>query len=189
MAKLELQAPVLLKNETSGPLVFQDGTEGDSVVWQGAGNAMGEDIQPVPLKFLENNNFLRILNKGVLSLYEADDEIAAQLANIIKSPALQHQAEVWNRQRTTAAETATQGIDRKANRDFVTNGCIGPDARGTGQCGAEVSVREAQLGEKPPLCPAHSSLSTQFVQTEVQDETGTGKTIWTRPTLDAPRGI
>lgn len=185
MTKLQLQAPILLQNETQGPLVFQD-NDGLDVVWQAKGDPIGADVQPVPMTFLENANFIRILNKGTLSLYEASDDIREQLEAIVSSPAMKHQATVWQRQQQNAAAEKVVVVDRQANRDFVTNKCLGPDSRGTGNCGIEVSVREVALGQKPPLCPAHAHMAPQFISTEVQAADGTGEIVWSMPRMDAP---
>lgn len=183
MTKLELQAPILLQNETQGPLVFQDGTDGADVVWQAKGDPNGADVQPVPTAFLENSNFLRVLNKGTLSLYEASDDIRKQLEKIVSSPAMRHQAQTWQRQLEAKEEKVT--VDRQLNRDFVTNKCLGPDARGVGTCDIEVPSRETAKGEKPPLCPQHAHLASQFVSTET--ESGT---VWAMPRIDArPRSL
>ena len=161
-----LSRPVLVRNTTQGPNVFHDSQSGSEVTWQGAGDVMGGDVQPVPVSFLESHDFLKALNKGSLIIEGGPDEVLEEISEYLKDPGLRAQAAA-NAQALAAQRSATlEHIENKANNDIVSVKCLGPSARGNGECGVEIPVRDIAQGEKPPLCNAHASLASQFIPVE-----------------------
>jgi len=72
-----INKPIFLQNEQAGPLVFRDDASNVEIVWQGKGDNSGNDMQAVPVSFLNNVNFLRILNRGAVTLIDADEDVRA----------------------------------------------------------------------------------------------------------------
>ena len=161
-----INKPIFLQNEQAGPLVFRDDSANVEIIWQGKGDNGGMDCQAVPVSFLNNINFLRILNRGAITLVDADDEVRAAVEAQLASPILQHQAQV-------AAEVKEQAqvtpLDRPEKNDYITIGCIGPSSRGQGNCGLEVPVREASKADSAPLCATHIHLAPQAFQFETEE--------------------
>lgn len=149
--------PLLVRNTTSGPLVFSVPKEGIALEWQAHGDPTGEDFQQVPDELIKNVNFLKNIQRGTLEVVEADDETMAALAK--QATAFQSRAQV-------AHQAAVDAIDQKADNDLVTVPCIGPSGRGTGECGEPVPVREKTKYDHPPLCSRHKSLESQYVMSE-----------------------
>jgi hypothetical protein len=166
---------VLVRNNQKGPTVFQDHATKESVEWGGKGDPMHNDVQQVPEAFLENVNFRRAVNRGILEIVEAEPEILAKFES---------QSEMWRKRIEQEEEQAKLSLNEVANRDIVQVSCIGPDSRGTGQCANPVPVAELQKGDAPPLCGSHRHLIDQFVltesATEVEADGFTPKKVWTR---------
>ena len=180
-----LQAPVLMRNTQAGPTVFRDDTSETDVTWLGAGDPMGRDVQAVPVKYLENVNFIRILSAGILEIEEASEDIREALRGQLQSPAMRHQAKLWSQQHGEAAQASVDRIERTSNNDYVTVPCIGPGSRGSGECGEPVAVRETAKDERPALCPSHVVLEPQYVMSE-SDRIVDGKAVklWTKAGID-----
>jgi len=180
-----ISKPIFLQNEQAGPLVFRDDASNVEIVWQGKGNPSGEDMQAVPVAFLNNVNFLRILNRGAVTLIDADEDVRAAVEAQLSSPILQRQAQANAEARTRAVEAALTPLDRPERNDYITIGCIGPSTRGQGTCGAEVPVRELNKGESAPLCATHAHLAPMAIQFETE-EIVDGKPVmaWSLATIE-----
>jgi hypothetical protein len=161
-----LTQPILVRNTKLGPTVFCDAKSGEEITWGGANDPMGNDVQPVSEDLLKSSEFLRSISRGTFVIESAPEDTLQALEGHLHSPALLRQAAQWNAQQADAADTALETIDHKANNDIVTVACIGPDARGAGECGEQVAVKDTAKGEKAPLCPKHAALASQYVPTE-----------------------
>lgn len=170
--------PTTVRNLQSGPTVFTDRTSDTAIEWQGKGDPSGGDIQQVPETVINNVNFMRALNNGILAIEEAEPAI---------QNALTKQAEAWQGRQDGHIQSSIDSIDQKAQNDLISVGCVGPTARGTGECGLPVPIKEKNLNDRPPLCPMHENLASQFVieDTETVVE---GKVVrkWARVVV-APR--
>lgn len=165
----------MYRNNQPGPTVLAIDPKGtDDVMWQGHGDPNGEDIQPVSEVMQGSTAFQRAVRRGVVSLVEADD-----LATI---EALDRQQASFDQRMAAGGAQAAAAIEHTTNNDMVTLPCVGPSNRGQGQCGADVTVRDAQKNERPPLCNLHGDLAPQFVP---QEDVVGGKTVktWTRVTM------
>lgn len=169
--------PVLVRNTEAGPTVFTDAHTNTQVEWQGANDPSGEDVQQVPDALIDNVNFLRAVNRGILVVEEASPAVME---------ALQRQTTSWQARRREAKEASAATIDEQANNDLVTMPCIGPSTRGTGECGESVPVRESKKFDKPALCSRHAALAPQYVFSE-SEALVDGQTTkqWTRTLMTA----
>jgi len=152
-----INKPIFLQNEQAGPLVFRDDASNVEIVWQGKGDNSGNDMQAVPVSFLNNVNFLRILNRGAVTLIDADEDVRAAVESQLASPILQRQAAAAAERKVEAAAEMAP-LDRPEKNDYITIGCIGPSSRGQGNCGAEVPVREATKATLPRCAPSTFTL-------------------------------
>lgn len=169
--------PTMVRNTAAGPTVFSDG--GHNVEWQGAGDEMGGDLQPVPTSFTENVQFHRMVARGIFEIESADDVIQAALT--------QHKRE-WQSRLAAQRAASKASIDTAPQDDSVVKGCIGPSGRGVNEkCGVDVPVKVAKLAEVPPLCPLHSGLAGQFIA-QPTDKIIEGKPeiTWAKAQLGAP---
>jgi hypothetical protein len=181
-----LSKAILLLNKQAGPTVFQSGNT--EVVWEGAGDPNGMDLQAIPLAFLEDLNFFRILNKGVLELFDAPDDVAKVVEEQLNNPVLNRQSAAWRAKQEERSSSAVSAIQHTTRNDYVTTGCIGPSTRGPGNCGVDVPVREFGGASKPPLCNKHEDLA-KFC-TEIPNEIvvdGKEGTVWRLAQVEARR--
>lgn len=179
-----LNAPVLLENTQPGPTIFTDDQSHTSITWEGAGDTGGRDIQAIPLSFLENINFLRILNRGILTVYDAPEDVKKMIDVQLGSSKLRDQAVAWRAQENAKSEDRAIAINHVANQDLVAVKCVGPGSRQGAKCDAEVPVRELNLGEKPPLCEQHKHLASSFVPEIGENVDGKQVTNWVLPRLE-----
>lgn len=165
--------PVLVRNRQSGPTVFTDPVSKAHVEWQGAGDPSGNDVQYVPDAFVDNIDFMKAVNRGILSVEEASDEIKQALAKQVSA----FQA------RQTAAEVATkESLEAVQDNEILSVPCVGPSARGAGECGDAVPIRANKRDETPPLCSQHAHLAGEYIseQYEFDNNTGKPKVRWIR---------
>jgi hypothetical protein len=148
---------LLVRNTTSGPLVFSVPKDGIALEWQAMGDATGEDYQQVPDELVNNVAFLKNIQRGTLVIEEAPEALQEMIDK---------QTASFDARTTKAAEAAASAIDQKADNDLITLPCIGPNQRGSGECGQPVPVKERTKWEHPPLCDRHKSLAPQYVMTE-----------------------
>ena len=185
--EIVLNKPILLENWQPGPTIFTDDQTHTSIEWAGHGDTSGGDIQAVPLSFLENINFLRILNRGILSLFDASDEVKDMIEAQLGNSKLKDQAVQWRAEQNQKVKEATVSIEHTANHDLVAVKCIGPGSRQGIKCDVEIPVRELNVGEKPPLCENHKHLASQYVPTagETLNSNGKEETIWVLPKIES----
>lgn len=172
-----MTASVMVRNTSPGPTVFDNG-RGDKVEWQGAGDSMGGDIQPVPGVFLNDVQFQRMKTRGIFEIVE--DE------SIIDATTAAHRAE-WRNRQDRQRSAGIEQLDETPNNDTIVKTCIGPSGKAADQlCGADVPVRVADTANKPPLCPMHTGLSSQFVpRTTERVVEGKPEVVWMRARLTA----
>lgn len=170
---MPLNAPVLVRNTEGGPTVLSDLRTKEYVEWQGAGDPTGADVQAVPEEFLQNVNFLRAVQRGILVIENAED-------NPEITQAIERQNAAWARRREEAKKSAEDSIDQQANNDLITTECI------LQACTNVVTLKEKQKNEKPPLCSTHESLAPQFVPVDdVSGDTEGAIRKWNRVTVTA----
>lgn len=152
-----------------------------SVEWAAKDDPSGDDIQYIPEPVMESVAFKRALARGVVELLEDDTD-----PEVVE--ALARQVSAFKRRQAGAQEDVQQVIDRPTSRDHVSTWCVGPDNRGTGQCGEAVAISEKLLKDMPPLCPKHKNLAHQYVpevDTRTDGDRVVHETKWIRVNLGA----
>lgn len=172
-----MAAPTMVRNTAAGPTVFADNTQ--HVEWQGAGDPMGGDLQPVPPAFLDNVQFHRMTARGILVVEEAEEAVAAALTA--------HRQE-WEARLAAQRNASKQAIDQAPMNDSLVKSCIGPSGKGPDQlCGVDVPIKAAKVAEQPPLCSMHTGLAPQFIATEGEKIVeGKPEVVWVKARLAAP---
>lgn len=175
---------VLARNTQPGPLVLQP-TEGSNeyVVWQGAGDPDGQDVQLVSAEAVATVPFQRAVARQLLTI-EGDEAPALDPA---VQAYLDRQAAIAEAARVRAEEELNKKIDHTEKRELLGLGCVGPDARGTGTCDTLVSVSGKEKDKVPPLCSQHKHLALQYVAEVVADNDKVDdkpeRTRWIRTTM------
>jgi hypothetical protein len=164
-----LNTPTMVRNTTKGPTVFS--ADGQNVEWAGAGDVMGNDLQPVPASFLENVQFHRMAARGIFKIETGDQEIEATLAL--------HRQDYEQRMRRQQ-NASIDALDMTPGDDSLMLECVGPSANGHGACGMSVPMKANKQSEQPPLCPQHAELAGQYVAQEVDGKVigGRSQVTW-----------
>jgi len=176
---------VLTRNTQPGPLVLQpaDGNYNDYVVWQGAGDPDGQDVQLVSAEAVQTVPFQRAVARQLL-VVEGDDVPAVDPA---VQAYLDRQAAIAEAARARAEAELNDKIEHTENRELHGLGCVGPDARGTGTCNTMVSVSGKDKDKIPPLCSQHKHLALHYVAEVVADndkvDAKPERTRWIRTTM------
>lgn len=181
--------PVLVQNEESNATVFDASSAGGRqvITWQAKGDSLGEDVQRVPDALLDDVDFLRSLDQGILTLVNPTEEQAAKV-NTSNGD--------LRARRMLAEQRSTEALDRRQDRDITSQPCIGPGPEGRDmKCGASVLMRAAQRNEVPPLCKRHEHLVNEFSRVDsgsrgegaTPDRDGAVTQEWKRVQIDAPR--
>ncbi len=102
---------LLVRNMEKGPTVFSDLGENIHLEWQGRGDNEGRDVQRVPDKLMENVDFLRTVDRGILKIERPTPEVEAKL---------KEQAEAVKAQREASAAAIMDTIDHQAEESIVT---------------------------------------------------------------------
>lgn len=155
-----METSVLARNMQPGPTVFSlDAGNNGVIEWKGAGDLMGEDLQPVPAAYLDHVWFQRAVSRGIIVIENAPEEISRVMDL--------HKQEWTDRQ--AAAQAASQAVlDQAPQNDLLMLRCVGPN------CDTQVSVRQRARNDAPPLCGLHKSLAPRYVS-EVTDKMIDGK--------------
>ena len=166
--------PLLVRNNEPNATIYA--RDGIVIRWGVAGDPNGEDVQRVPDSLAEDVDFLRSLDRGILSIDEStDDEIAAKIAS---------QTATFQARRAKAAQATQDSLERRQDKDMVQVACVAT-TRGGKACDKPVLVRNAQRDAAPPLCDGHKHLSSQFIANETGSEgEGGKKTAWVRVRVD-----
>lgn len=171
---MPVQTPTLTRNLLRQVVVLSSDPKGtEQVEWQSEGDINGGDYQHVSDTIVGLPQFTRLLDRGVIEIVDASDEVKA---------ALDKQKSAFHARLAGATKAAQDSIDPEAKNDMLSMQCVGPDGRGTGQCDQMVPVREKTKDERPPLCSTHSHLSSLYVAE--QQQVGTEiKTVWLKTTM------
>lgn len=182
---------VIARNLQPGIVTMSSDPHGTHVVeWAAAGDPSGGDIQLVPEELAKTVPFVRAVQKHIIAL--DNDETPEFLAALAKQVSA-----FENRQKNTDKDIKAT-IERTDNKDLVVLPCIGPSVRGTGTCGADVTVRELSQDAAPALCNQHINLAPEFVPTPTGEfDTNVGpedrpkeKVRWVRSRMSAtPIGL
>lgn len=170
---MPVSSPVMVRNTEGGPTVLSDLRSKEYVEWQGAGDPGGADVQAVPEEFLQNVNFLRAVQRGILVIENPED-------NPEITQAIERQNAAWAARRKQAQKSAEDSIDQTRNNDIVTTKCV------LDVCTNVVTVRESEKNSKPALCSTHENLAPQFVPVDdVNGDTEGAVRKWQRVTVTA----
>ena len=176
---MPVAAPVYVRNTEDGPTIMSADAKGSQYVeWAGRGDPMGNDVQIVPEDYLQNVNFVRAVQRGILVIDNEEDN-----PEVVES--IKKQNDAWQARRIAAQKASKASLDQEANNDLIAVPCIGPSGRATGFCGNEVPVKDRQKNERPPLCSIHADLAPEFVP-EDTTENGLNVRKWLRAGI-APR--
>lgn len=179
---------LFVKNNEPGPAVFTtDAARSDGhVIWQGAGDPNGQDVQVVPKTLLSNVQFQRGLQLGIFELVQdpalGEAALAAQQAAWVNE---QGRRQNINPDAIFSDPASDQVgdvvIDKPAGaNDLQVFTCLIPS------CTTEVPLRGAEVGVKPPLCGPHEKFAGQFLAQEDHNAKlvqGKAPTIWVHPTM------
>ncbi len=188
--KIKLNAPMFVANTQPGPTHFSDERTGISITWEGAGSPSGQDVQACPLQLLENVDFIRCLNKGVLTIEQADEEVLEIVQQQLSNPFMNRSAQVWRETQAARLAESQAPIEHTENNDYIVQGCIGPSTRGQGTCGAQVPVKDQNSNDAPPLCTQHKDLALSFIAHEtdsINPDTGKAEVVWAPVKIEARR--
>ena len=178
--------PLLVRNHEPNATVFGKiiGGENIRVLWGAAGTA--EDTQRCPNSFAEDVDFLNSLDRGILEVVEAPENILAGLQRETASLAAE---------RERRSQVAASMVDHQADKSMSAFTCIGPAPRGrSGKCDRSVLVLSKAAKDTPPLCAEHSHLAPEFVlelvgskgEGATQSRDGDVRHEWTRVQMTAP---
>lgn len=165
---------VALRNLQKGVTVFSLNASNsrDFIQLEAAGDPNGGDIQYISEENATQPAVVKAILHGVVALEE--DTLSEGVAS-----AFQQQMEAARKRKEAAQQAIEQSIQRTTNHDIVGFDCVGPSKTPGTPCGIKVPMKEETLRERPPLCPQHITLASQFVPTE--DWTGEKQvTKWVR---------
>jgi hypothetical protein len=173
---------ILVRNTQPGPTTLTP-SEGSSeyLVWQGAGDPDGQDVQLVSEAAVASIPFQRAVARQLLAIEGQD---APELDPAVQAY-LDRQAGITAAARARAEADLDAKIDKAEDRVLHGVPCVGPDTRGTGTCDTLVSVPGKNRDLAPPLCTRHKPLALQYVA-EVVEDGESSRTKWVRTTM-APR--
>lgn len=157
-----MPTPVLVRNRQPGPTVFAI-DHNQSYEWAGAGDPNGEDLQAVTSELLDNVQFARAVQRGILIVEDADDQVLATLQN---------QAERWRVRQEKAERAAMDNIAARPDEDMIQVPCLAPG------CTQTTVVKLKTRNDRPALCARHTSLTTSFVLTvDPESDDGSGRPL------------
>lgn len=169
----EAPATILfVRNTQPGPTVFTDPLTKVAFEWAAKDDPGGEDVQQIPSTLMSNGAFVKAVQRGIFVVENPSEEIDAILAR---------QTTTFQERQQAASEAARAVIQHEAQEDYIQVACIGPNNKGTGECGDPVAVKEKHRSAKPPLCVRHRALVGQYVITETDQITdGKAVQVWKR---------
>lgn len=171
-----MSTAVLARNLRPGPMVLTPvESSSEYLVWQGANDPDGQDVQLVSAEAAVSIPFQRAVARKLLAI-EGDD--APELDPMVQAY-LDRQAAVTQARREAADADLEDKIDHADQRILHGIECVGPNSRGTGQCGTLVSIPGKNKDLTPPLCERHRLLVIEFVA-EVVEEGDKQITKWVR---------
>lgn len=166
---------LLVRNTRPGPTTLTP-VEGSSeyLVWQGAGDPEGQDVQLVSEEAAKTLPFQRAVARQLL-VVEGDELPQDPMVQAY----LERQHALAEAKRLKAEAEIENGIDRAEQRVLHGLECVGPDTRGIGVCGTLVSVSGKSKDQVPPLCERHKHLALEYVA-EVSEKDDKQVTTWSR---------
>lgn len=168
---MHYKKPVLARNKKPGVTVLDPKRDNTGIEWQGYGDSSGGDIQSVPPTVANTPSFARALSRGIFEIVTEEEYQRAALA----------QDEEYQRVQEAKVAKQNELIDSESNREILEHKCVGPQDRGTEQCGISVIVEDIE--ETPPLCTKHSGLKKQYVKSEGWSSSGKKVVHWNRVVL------
>lgn len=173
---------LIVRNMHGGPTTFTFEHDGMKTPyeWFGAGDVDERDILEVPESMALNPHFRKAVARGIFKVEEGDEDVVASITRA---------GQRWQERQTQRRSEIEAQMDRQEDKSMVVVACVGPGPRGS-TCGASVFERVKTQGGKPPLCPNHEHLSTNFVQVET-NEIRDGKAVmtWVQAAKTAPNAI
>jgi hypothetical protein len=167
---------ILVRNLRPGPTTLTPvENSSEYLVWQGAGDPEGQDVQLVSEEAAKSIPFQRAVARQLLAI-EGDD--APKLDPMVQAH-LDRQAAIAEAKRAQTEAEIENGIDRADQRVLHGIPCVGPNTRGTGECGVLVSVPGKNKDLTPPLCERHKPLAINYIA-EVVEEGDKQITKWVR---------
>ena len=149
---------VLARNKMSGPTVLADSPkENYQVIFAGAGDPSGGDVQPIPDELVRVPAFARNIALGVIEIVDGQD-------NPIVAAALKAQSNAFWQKNEAEKLTALETLEAPRDDDLVAVTCIGPGTRADTQCEDTIPVRAREKDNKPPLCDRHAGLLERCIR-------------------------
>lgn len=165
---------VPVRNRALGPTVFRDAPSDTTIRWEGAGDPSGNDVLWVEIDVYRKPEFQKMVRKGYLIAITEDEAMALATGEATSAP-------------DALANQAAAAFHRPQLNDLVGTPCVGPGARPGSACPNQVSIRQSEMGTRPPLCDAHSFMAPEFVPSETVDPaSGRSVRTWARAGLTAP---
>lgn len=103
--------PMLVRNTGAGPTVFSDIANHISIEWQGADDPNGNDVQYAPEALVENVNFIKAVQRGILVVEESTPEIQKNL---------QRQVDAYHQGQQMRARRTESVMDRNVETPIKT---------------------------------------------------------------------
>jgi hypothetical protein len=152
---------LIVRNMHGGPTTFTYEHDGMKTPyeWFGAGDVDERDILEVPESIAVNPHFRKAVARGILRVEEGDEDVVESISRA---------GQRWQDRQNARRNEIEAQFDRQEDRSMVVVACVGPGPRGS-TCGASVFERAKTQSGKPPLCPNHEHLSTNFVQVETNE--------------------
>jgi hypothetical protein len=143
---------VLARNKMSGPTVLADSPkENFQVIFAGAGDPAGGDVQPIPDELVRVPAFARNIALGVIEIVDGQDNPAVARALNAQSAAF------WQKNEAEKL-SAMESLEAPKDDDLVAVQCIGPGTRADTQCEDTIPVRAREKDNQAPLCDRHAGL-------------------------------
>lgn len=154
-----LRTPLRVKNMEPNKTVFAKVIDGNSIKIEWMPKDHPGDTERVPLVLIEDIDFLKSLESGVLKVVAGPPDVMEHLAFETQQVRAEREEE---RQRMEA------GMDRSQDKDVLGLTCIGPAPAGRdGECGKMVIQSATLAAKQPPLCPGHEDLAPHYYLSEV----------------------
>lgn len=167
---------IVTRNTQSGIVVFTDEPTHTSLLWEGANDPAGGDIQECSSLLLMNPKFRENLLRKILIVEDAPDVLQG---------ALDKQAAEWE-QRQQRSQNAEVELQRTNDRVIARGvSCIAPKGQKGELCGSYGLVMGQNPSERPPLCGEHSHLASQYAASETGrvGDNGKSEIVWQRATV------
>lgn len=144
---------VMCRNMMPGPTVIAaDAKRNYEIVFAGKDDPNGEDVQAIPELLLHTIQFTNAIRKGVLSVEEGADHPVIQKA-------MSRQTAAFQQRMASENLSAREVLEAPGDNDLTVVNCIGPGTRDGAVCGDQVTFKEKEAAQRPPLCDRHAHLA------------------------------